>query len=166
MRTAVYAGSFDPPTNGHLWVIKKGSRLFEKLVIVLATNPDKRCLFSEQERLKMLTSICQHFPNVEVALLGNRYLAHLAKEMGAGWALRGIRNESDYQNEVVLRDENNKINPLLETVFLFQPPELRRVSSSFVKSLAGPEGWKDVIKDHVPFLVYEKFLEKFEERRL
>ena len=161
MQTALYAGSFDPPTNGHLWVIRKGSRIFEKLVVVLATNPDKHCLFTEQERFKMLSSMCSYFKNVELTILGNRYLAHLAKEIGASWALRGIRNESDYQNEVVLRDENNKINPLLETVFVFQPPSLRRVSSSFVKSLIGPDGWEDVIKDHVPLLVYEKFLEKF-----
>lgn len=169
MKIAVYAGSFDPLTLGHLWVIKSGGKLFDRLHIAVTHNPDKNYLFSETERIEIISLVLQNLTeisNVSVGSIGKDYLAKHAIWLGARWALRGIRNEADYQNEVTMRDENNRINPNLETVCVFQPQELRGVSSSFVKSLVGPEGWEEVVKAHLPPEVYPIFVKQMRERRL
>ncbi len=92
----VYAGSFDPLTIGHLWMIEQGVRLFDKLAIAVGVNPDKKYSFPLEERLEMLRQSTRQFPNVSVVSFSNRYLIHYAQSIGATHILRGIRTESDY----------------------------------------------------------------------
>ncbi|OGN01125.1 MAG: pantetheine-phosphate adenylyltransferase [Candidatus Yanofskybacteria bacterium RIFCSPHIGHO2_02_FULL_41_29] len=164
MRTAVYAGSFDPLTKGYLWVIEYGSALFDRLIVCLGNNPEKRYTFSESERISMIESSCIHLSNVSVYPLGKDFLVNFSEKIGAKWLLRGIRNENDYKYEVDMRDENNAINPAINTTLVLPPLELRRVSSSFVKSLVGPTGWKEIVEKHLPPEVHKKFIGKYSDK--
>jgi pantetheine-phosphate adenylyltransferase len=159
-RRAVYAGSFDPPTNGHLWMVEQGSRLFDKLVVAIGVNPDKRCLFSLEERLAMLREATAGFPNVEVASFENLFLVHYAQRAGAGFILRGIRNEDDYAYERGMRYVNAELGAGILSVFLMPPREYAEVSSSFVKGLVGPEGWQQVVARYVPPGVFRSFVQR------
>ena len=166
MRTAVYAGSFDPITNGHLWVIDKGARLFDDLIVVIGNNPEKKYTFSEEERINMVLKSLRHIRgshvlNIKITSLGNLFLTDFAKSKNANWILRGVRSEKDYQYEVDMLDQNKKTSPEIETIFLTPPPELRRVSSSFVKGLVGPNDWENWIKDHLPTAIHDDFIRRF-----
>jgi len=156
--TAVYAGSFDPPTNGHVWMIDRGAKLFEKLIVAVAMNPDKAYTFPLEQRLGWLEEICRPYNNVEIADINNRFLARYASDVGAGHILRGIRDEEDYRYERGMRYINSDLNPDLETVFMMPARALGQVSSSFVKTMVGPEGWRPVLKGYVPGCVYEDML--------
>jgi pantetheine-phosphate adenylyltransferase len=152
--TAVYAGSFDPPTNGHVWMIERGARLFSRLVVAVAQNPEKQYSFPLGQRLGWLREICAAHANVEVADIQNRFLAHYARDIGAGHILRGIRDEEDYRYERGMRYINSDLNPGATTVFLMPPRSLGQVSSSFVKGMIGPEGWEPIVRGYVPACVY------------
>jgi len=152
--TAVYAGSFDPPTHGHLWMIERGARLFDRLVVAVAQNPEKQYTFPLETRLKWLGEICRPHANVEVADIQNRFLARYAKDVGADHILRGIRDEEDYRFERGMRYINSDLNPDVTTVFLMPPRVLGQVSSSFVKGMIGPEGWEPIVERYVPSCVF------------
>src|SRR5688572_18931596 len=96
-KLGVYAGSFDPLTIGHLWMIEQGVQLFDRLVIAIGTNPDKKYVFSLEERLDMLRDSTRSFPNLSVTSFSNRFLIDFARSLGATHILRGIRSESDYE---------------------------------------------------------------------
>lgn len=160
-RIGVCAGSFDPPTNGHAYMFGQGSKLFDTLIVVLAVNNEKKALFSKKERLEMLAEVLKKSPNVEIEELGNIYLADFAKKSEALWALRGMRDILDFTYEMRMRDENARLNPALETITVFQPENLRRLSSSWVKSLVGPENWENAVREYLPTCVYPKFIEKY-----
>ena len=164
MKKAVYAGSFDPPTNGHLWMIEQGAKLFDTLVVAIGTNPNKECAFSVSERVEMLKSITEQYRNATIATFQNRFLVNYAESVKAGYILRGIRSEGDYEYERVMRHVNGDLNRSILTVFLMPPREIAEVSSGFVKGLVGPEGWEKIVKKYIPPSVYEKFLEKFRNR--
>ncbi len=144
--TAVYAGSFDPPTNGHVWMIEQGARLFDRLVVAVAENPEKRYSYPLEQRLGWLREICGSLANVEVASIENEFLAHYSTGRGARFILRGIRDEADYQYERGMRYINSDLSPELTTVFLMPPRELCQISSSTVKGMIGPNGWRDVVR--------------------
>ena len=158
----IYAGSFDPPTVGHLWMIEQGAELFGSLVVALGLNPAKRCLFGGEERLEMLRQSTAHLPNVEIHSFTNQFLINFAESVGARFILRGIRNESDYEQERTMRNVNGDLDPRVTTVFLMPPRAIAEVSSSLVKSLVGPERWEDVVKGYVSPAVFEKLREKYE----
>ena len=160
-RRAVYAGSFDPITNGHLWMIQEGSYLFDALVVAVGMNPDKRYTFSLDERLKMLNSTIGHLPSVTIDSFTNKFLVHYAKEIDAGYILRGIRNVNDYSYERGIRLINSDLNIEISTVFLMPPREISEVSSSLIKDLIGPSGWEDVVKNYVPAPVFAKLKKKY-----
>ena len=160
-RRAVYAGSFDPITNGHLWMIKEGSYLFDELVVAVGVNPDKRYTFSLNERLKMLKSTIGHFPSVTIDSFTNKFLVHYAKEIDAGYILRGIRNVNDYSYERGIRLINSDLALEITTIFLMPPREISEVSSSLVKELIGISGWEDVAKNYVPEAVLAVLKEKY-----
>ena len=160
MRRAVYAGSFDPITLGHLWMIEQGRALFDELVVAIGINPDKRYLFSLEDRLAMLREVTAGFANVKIASYENLFLVHYAEHVGAGFILRGIRNEQDYSYERGMRYVNAELDARVRTVFLIPPRELVEVSSSFVKGLVGPAGWEEVLKKYVPPAVYRRFIER------
>ena len=154
----VYAGSFDPLTEGHMYMIKKGAELFERLVVALGANPNKRCAFSTEERLELLRECTSQLPNVEVDWFENLFLVQYAASTGAQYILRGVRSEEDYVYERTMRNINEDLNPGVTTVFLMPPRQISEVSSSFVKGLIGPQGWEDVIRPYVPEPVYRKLL--------
>lgn len=158
MRHAVYAGSFDPITHGHLWMIAHGSRLFDRLTVAIGINPEKRYLFDLDDRLAMLREAVAPFPNVAVAHYENRFLVHYAKEVGATFILRGIRNEQDYGYERGMRYVNGEFDSSVTSAFLMPPREYAEISSSFVKGLVGPDGWEAVLQKYVPAGVYREFV--------
>lgn len=158
MRHAVYAGSFDPITNGHMWMIENGSRLFDQLTVAIGINPDKKYRFPLELRLQMLRESIAHLPNVHVADFENLFLVHYARQIKAGYILRGIRNEDDYGYERSMRYVNGEFDPSVTSVFLMPPREHAEISSSFVKGLVGPAGWQDLLSKYVPPCVYRAFL--------
>ena len=106
IRLGVYAGSFDPVTIGHLWMIEQGVGLFSRLVVAVGINPDKRYTFALEDRLTMLRESLKRFANVSVTSYSNRYLIDYAQSSGATHILRGIRSESDYEYERTMRNIN------------------------------------------------------------
>ena len=160
-RVALYAGSFDPVTLGHMYMIREGARLFDKLIVAIGINPGKRYTFSLEERLRLIQLVTRGIPNVHIDSFENRFLVDYAKDVGANYTLRGIRNAHDYEYERTMRQINADIEPEISTVFLMPPRELAELSSSFVKGLVGPKGWKKVVKEYVPPSVYKAFLRQF-----
>ena len=163
MPKAIYAGSFDPPTNGHLWMIRTAAELFRELVVAVGTNPEKRGAYAVEDRLALLRVCTTGLANVTVDSFSNRFLVHYAHEQGARYIVRGIRNEGDYSREREMRYINSDLEPDILTVFLMPPREIAQVSSSFVQGLVGPEGWQDVVHRFVPEPVYRFFLEQHPE---
>ena len=161
MQRTVYAGSFDPITNGHVWMIEQGRRLFDELVVAIGVNPDKRYLFPLAEREAMLREVTSQSPNVRVTTFENLFLVHYAKQIEAGYILRGIRNEADYQYERGMRYVNGEFDDSIRTVFLIPPRDLVEVRSSFVKGLVGPTGWEPMVQKYVPPAVYRAFVARF-----
>ncbi len=157
-KLGVYAGSFDPLTIGHLWMIEQGVRLFDRLTVAVGVNPDKRYSFGVEERLDMLRQSTRQFPNVSVASFSNRYLIHYAEGLGATHILRGIRTESDYEFERTMRNVNGDLDPGICTVFLMPPRGIAEVSSSMVRGLIGPLGWQKIVQKYVPGPVYKRLL--------
>jgi pantetheine-phosphate adenylyltransferase len=157
-KLGVYGGSFDPPTVGHLWMIQQGALLFERLVVAIGINPEKRYTFSLEDRLAMLRETLRSIKNVSVTSFSNYYLIDFAKSVGATHMLRGIRSESDYEYERTMRHINGDLDGHVCTVFLMPPRDIAEVSSSMVKGLVGPEGWQTVVKKYVPKPVYHRLL--------
>ncbi len=152
--TAVYAGSFDPPTNGHAWVIQTAAGLFGRLVVSIGTNPDKRYSYPLPQRLGWIRRMVEPTAGVEVSTFDNLFLARYAQSIGASVIVRGIRNEADYSYERTMRHVNADLAPGITTVLLIPPRELGEVSSSMIRGLIGPEGWRDVVRRYLPEPVY------------
>jgi pantetheine-phosphate adenylyltransferase/8-oxo-dGTP diphosphatase len=159
MKRAVYAGSFDPVTNGHLWMIERGYDLFDEMIVAIGVNPDKRATFSVTEREEMLREVTQHLPNLRVASFENQFLVNYARSVGANYILRGIRTASDYEFERTMRYVNSDLVPEVTTTFLMPPRSIAEVSSTMIKGLVGPEGWEEVLKKYVPPAVHRRFIE-------
>jgi len=155
MRTAVYAGSFDPPTNGHLWMIERGLEMFDRLIVAIGDNPSKQYTFSIEERLELLRASIGDRERLEVAHFDNRYLVDYAKKMKARYILRGIRSPHDYEYERVMRHINADMAPEITTVFLMPPRDIAEVSSNMIKGLTGPQGWEETVSRYVPGPVFE-----------
>jgi len=160
-RRAVYAGSFDPITNGHMYMIRTGAGMFDELVVAIGINPEKKYTFSLEERLGFLRKCTAGIPNVRLDHFSNMFLFHYAKQIHAAYILRGIRNSHDYEYERAMCYINADLNPDVASVFLMPPRELSEISSSFVKGLVGPKGWARVVKDYLPPPIYRHFLEHF-----
>ena len=163
VRRAVYAGSFDPITNGHLWMIREASRLFDELIVAIGVNPDKKSMFTVQERLEMLREVTAAMANVRIDHFQSMFLVNYAKQAGSQFIVRGIRNEVDYGFERGMRHINSELAPQKLTVFLMPPRDLAEISSSFVKGLIGPAGWQQVVARYVPEGVCRKLIEYHEK---
>jgi pantetheine-phosphate adenylyltransferase len=159
-RIAVYAGTFDPVTLGHLWIIKVGSGLFDRLIVAVGTNPDKRCYFSFEDRMGMLQEALAGYKNITVDRFPNKFLIKYAEGAGAKYILRGIRNTTDYEYEKTLNYVNRHLNPKIVTVSLLPPREMVEISSSAVRGLIGPEGWEKVVANYVPPCVLERLVSR------
>jgi pantetheine-phosphate adenylyltransferase len=155
MRKAVYAGSFDPLTMGHVWMIETGLQLFDHLTVAVGINPEKGYTFSLDERLQMLRQSLPDKEELTVANFEQRFLVDYAAEQGAKYILRGIRSENDYEYERVMRNINADLKSEITTVFLMPPREIAEVSSSMVKSLVGSIGWEEPVRKYVPEPVFE-----------
>lgn len=160
MQTAVYAGSFDPPTNGHLWMISQGLALFDRLVVAIGQNPSKDYIFSTEERINLLRSSIPSCERLTITHFDNRYLVDYAEEVGAGFILRGIRSPGDYEYERVMRHINSDMAPDINTVFLMPPREMAELSSSMVMGMVGPEGWGKTVRRYVPSPVFDALVTK------
>ncbi|EGY51403.1 pantetheine-phosphate adenylyltransferase [Neisseria shayeganii] len=157
-RRAVYAGSFDPPTNGHLWMIRRAQAMFDELVVAIGNNPDKKSTYTLEERQAMLAEITTEFPNVRIAHFSNRFLVDFADSIGAKFVVRGIRTASDYEYERSMRYINADLQPDITTVILMPPREFAEVSSTMVKGMVGPHNWQKTIRRYVPDAVYRKIM--------
>lgn len=131
---AIYPGSFDPITNGHLDVIERGARLFDRLIVSILQNESKSPLFTVEERMEMLRETVAHIPNAEVDCF-NGLLADYAIERGAKVLLRGIRAISDYEYELQMALMNRRLQPDIETVFLLAGENMSFISSKLVKEV-------------------------------
>jgi len=161
MRKAVYAGSFDPITNGHLWMIEQGARLFDELVVAVGVNPEKRSTFPVSDRLAMLRECTASLKNLRIESFENQFLVRYAAAVGAKYILRGIRSEGDHEYERTMRHINSDLSPEIVTVFLIPPREIAEVSSSMVKGLIGPAGWQELVRKYVPPTVLQRLTKKF-----
>ena len=132
--TAIYPGSFDPITNGHLDLIQRGSRLFDRLIVSVLRNETKEPLFSAEERMAMLNEVVGKYPNVEVNSFAGLLFDH-ARTHSATVLLRGIRAISDYEYELQMALMNRRLNPELETVFLLANEAYSFISSRLVKEV-------------------------------
>lgn len=157
---AVYAGSFDPLTNGHLWMIRAGATMFPKLVVAIGVNPAKKPGFTLDERLAMLRQATRGIRNVTIDSFGDQFLISYARQVGATHIMRGIRSATDYDYERTMRNINEDLCPAITTVFLMPPRSIAEVSSSMVKGLIGPKGWERIVKGYVPETVFKQLLKK------
>jgi pantetheine-phosphate adenylyltransferase len=156
--TALYPGSFDPPTNGHLDLIERGAKIFEELVVGILRNSEKVPMFSLPERLEMLTTLTAHLKNVRVQTF-HGLMVEYAKSIDATCVLRGIRAISDYEYELQMALMNRKLEPTLETVFMMPADKYSYVSSRLVREVAQVGG---PVHGLVPEVVEHKLREKLE----
>jgi pantetheine-phosphate adenylyltransferase len=131
---AIYPGSFDPITSGHLDVIERGARLCDRLIVSILRNEAKAPLFTVEERMEMLSEVTSKFPNVEVDCF-NGLLADYALRRGARVIIRGIRAISDYEYELQMALMNRRLQPQLETIFLLAGEQYSFISSRLVKEV-------------------------------
>jgi pantetheine-phosphate adenylyltransferase len=156
-RIAIYPGSFDPVTNGHLDIVERGVKIFDKIIVAILYNPGKEGLFTVAERIEMLKASLKKFPNVEVDTF-NGLLVEYAKKRKAHVILRGLRALSDFEYEFQMALMNRKLNREVQTVFLMTGLRWIYTSSSIIKEAAQFGG---NINGMVPALVQRKIKEKF-----
>ena len=135
MRVAMYPGSFDPVTNGHLDLIKRAARMYDKLIVAVLNNKAKTPLFSMEERLELLRTACAHLPNVEVDGFEG-LTVDFARQKGANVMVRGLRAVTDFENEIQLAHTNHALMPGIETVFLATSIRWSYLSSTTVREAA------------------------------
>ena len=135
MIKAVFPGSFDPPTNGHLDIIQRASKLFDDVDVLISVNPNKNYMFTEQERLAMLQELLKNYKNVQIHVWEG-LIVNYAKEVGAKVLIRGIRSSNDFSYEFELAHMNQNLNPAIETMFLPSKEKWGVVKSSSIKELA------------------------------
>ncbi len=161
MKIGVYPGSFDPITNGHIDILKRSLRLFDKIIIAVAPNPKKAPLFDIKERVAMIRESTRQIPHVEVEIFEG-LLAEYMKRKKAHAIIRGLRVISDFEHEFMMALMNRKLDSEVETVFLMPSEEYSYVSSSAVKEVASYGG---EVKDLVPSAVAQRLREKFQRSR-
>ncbi len=155
--TAIYPGTFDPVTNGHLDLVARASRLYDKVIVAVAESRGKTPLFTIAERVELLKRVTVEFDNVEVIGFNN-LLVECAKEHGAQVILRGLRAVSDFEYEFQLAGMNRRLSPDLETVFLTPAEQYEFISSSMIREIAKLNG---DVSSFVPEPVKLRLIEKF-----
>ncbi|MCI5727470.1 MAG: pantetheine-phosphate adenylyltransferase [Clostridium sp.] len=158
MKVAVYPGSFDPITNGHLDIIERGAKIFDKLIVGVLINVDKKGLFTIDERVELIKKTTQQFKNVEVVSF-HGLLVDFVKEHNASVILKGLRAFSDFEYEFQMALMNTKLDPSTETLFMMTSSQYSYLSSSAVKQVSRFNGNLDGL---VPKVVEEAIKKKME----
>lgn len=156
MKIAIYPGSFDPVTSGHLNIIRRAAHIFDRLIVCVMVNSGKNPMFTQQERVDLIRRVTADIPNVEVDC-SDELLAEYAKRKGSCVIVKGLRAGSDFENEFQMAMINRKINPDLDTMFLTAEHQFMYMSSSTVKEL----GRYDVdLSDFLPEVIIPDFQER------
>ena len=162
MKIAIYPGSFDPITSGHLNIIQRAANIFDKLIVCVMVNGAKSPMFTQKERVDMIRSVTSNLPNVEVDS-SDALLAEYARRKGSCVIVKGLRAGSDFENEFQMALINHKINPDLDTMFLTSEHQYMYLSSSTVKELGG----YDVdLSDFLPQQIIPVFKKRIADIRL
>lgn len=162
MKIAIYPGSFDPVTSGHLNIIRRAANIFDKLIVCVMVNAGKNPMFTQEERAELIRRVTGDLPNVEVDC-SDELLADYARRRGSCVILKGLRAGSDFENEFQMALINHKINPDLDTMFLTASSEYMYLSSSAVKEL-GTYGVE--LSDFLPAEIIPDFQQRIDQRRL
>lgn len=157
MRKVIYPGTFDPVTNGHIDIVDRATDLFDEVVVTVAQNPSKTCLFSTEERVEMLLESLKGFDKVNVDSFNGLVVDH-AKEVGAVGIIRGLRAVSDFEYEFQMALMNRKLDDELRTIFLMPHEKYTYLNSTIIRNLA--QFHSDVSDFVTPFVV-ERLKEKF-----
>ncbi len=161
MRTAIYPGSFDPVTFGHLDIIQRASHVMDHLIVGVLNNNSKSPLFSVEERVRMLKEVTAHLPNVEVQSFGG-LLVDFAVQSKASVIIRGLRAITDFEYELQMSQTNRKIAPNVDTIFFTTNLKYAYLSSSIVKEVAMFGG---NIDEFVPPVIAQYVRDKFEQKQ-
>jgi pantetheine-phosphate adenylyltransferase len=154
---AIYPGTFDPITNGHLDLVARASKLYDRVIVAVAENRGKAPLFSVKERVELAKAVLVEFANVDIIGFNN-LLVDCAKEQNANVILRGLRAVSDFEYEFQLAGMNRRLSPELETVFLTPAEQYEFISSSMIREIAKLNG---DVSSFVPEIVKQQLTEKF-----
>ena len=157
MTIAIYPGSFDPITLGHLNIIKRAAQAFEKVIVCVLVNSEKHGFFKPEERVELIREVVKDLPNVEVEAFSG-LLMDYCRRKDATAVIRGLRAVSDFEYEMQMALMNKKLNPNVETVFLMTGQQYSFISSSIIKDVAGLGG---CITGLVPPSVEKRILEKY-----
>ncbi len=157
---SIYPGTFDPITNGHLDIIERSSELFDQVIITIAVNPDKKPLFTLEEREDMIRKVTSHLKNIQVDSFKG-LLVSFAGQKNAKVIIRGLRAISDFEYEFQMSLTNRKLNPAINTIFLMPNEKYSYLNSSLVRELASYDA---NVKDFVPEYVLEKLKKKFKKQ--
>ncbi|MCK5889872.1 MAG: pantetheine-phosphate adenylyltransferase [Methylococcales bacterium] len=155
--TAIYPGTFDPVTDGHIDIISRASKLFHRVIIAVAVNQGKTPLFSLEERVMMAKEVTANLSNIKIIGFDN-LLVDCAKENGASVILRGLRAVSDFEYEFQMAGMNRRLSPELETMFLTPAEQYEFISSSMIREIAKLKG---DVSSFVPKSVEDRLIEKF-----
>lgn len=156
-RSAVYPGSFDPVTNGHLDIIERAAQVFDEVIVAVSKNSGKLPLFTFEERVEMLATVLKPYDNVRVDSFYGLTVTY-TREQGATAIIRGLRAISDFENEFQMALTNKKLEPGVETIFMMAQADFSFLSSSLVKEVASYRG---CINAFVPALVEQRLRQKF-----
>lgn len=162
MKIAIYPGSFDPITSGHLNIIRRAANIFDRLIVCVMVNSAKAPMFTQQERVDMIRSVVHDIPNVEVEA-SEELLAEYARRKGSCVIVKGLRAGSDFENEFQMALINHKINPNLDTMFLTSEHQYMYLSSSTVKELGG---YNVDLSDFLPAPIIPIFKKRIADIRL
>ena len=161
MKIAIYPGSFDPVTSGHLNIIRRAANIFDKLIVCVMVNAGKNPMFTLEEREELIRRITRDLPNVEVDH-SSELLAEYARRKGGCVILKGLRAGSDFENEFQMALINRKLNPELDTMFLTADSQYMYLSSSMVKELGS---YGADLTDFLPMEIIPDFQERIENRK-
>ena len=157
MKIAIYPGSFDPITNGHIDVIERAAKVFDKVYVVIGINSKKNSLFTREERFDMVQQSLAHVPAFEV-VFHDGLIVDYAVSVGATAIIRGLRSVTDFEYEMQIALMNRKMQPELQTVFLMPHEKYTYLSSSIIREIAR---YKQNVSEFVPKAVEQKLKEKF-----
>ncbi|MGX7023363.1 pantetheine-phosphate adenylyltransferase [Vagococcus hydrophili] len=156
-RIALFPGSFDPFTNGHLNTVERACLLFDEVIIGIFTNTTKKPLFSPEEKKELTEKAVAHLDNVRVVLQSEGLTIHIAKELEANFLIRGVRNNQDYEYEKNIASMNRTMDESIDTVFLLADDKFSNISSSMIKEIAK---FKGDVSSFVPKEVNEALIQK------